>query len=130
MDSIQELVLAFFNMQGIRCKETEEQIWSAKIPEKDSSFFNCGETLRFTFDREKAELHRDVELVCEGSFLLRKIVERLSSMPKVSRLFVVHQSAVPESSGIKSIANKMHYKSSLAFNFKVSIDSDHKKDLL
>ena len=130
VNDIQQLVLAFFNMQGIKCKESEEAIWVAQIPEKEQSFFNSGDTLRFTFNREKAELYRDVELICEGSFLLRKILEKLGSTPKVSRIFVGKQPDVPENSVVKSIAEKMHYKTTVAFNFKVSIQGDQVKDKL
>lgn len=129
-NNIQQLVTAFFNMQGIKCKEAEENVWVAEIPEKEQSFFNCGDKLCFTFDREKAELHRDIEMVSEGSFLLRKIVERLGTTPKVSRLFAGHQSQIPEASGVTSIAGKMHYKASVAFNFKVSFESDSKEEKL
>lgn len=129
-NNIQQLVLSFFNMQGIKCQEAEEGIWVAEVPKKEAEFLNSNGTLRFTFDREKAELYRDVEMLCEGSFLLGKIIEKLASAPKVSRLFVAHQSEVPEASGVKSIAEKMHYKSSVAFNFRVSIDSDQKSEML
>ncbi len=129
-NNIQQLVLAFFNMQGIKCKEAEKDIWVAQIPEKEQSFFNCGDKLKFTFDKEKAELYRDVEMVGEGSFLFRKIIEKLGTTPKVSRIFVGKQPDIPESSGIKSIADKMHYKTSVAFNFKVSIICDQNKDML
>lgn len=129
-NNIQQLVTAFFNMQGIKCKEAEENVWVAEIPEKEQGFFNCGDKLCFTFDREKAELHRDIEMVSEGSFLLRKIVEKLGTTPKVSRLFVGHQSQIPKASGVKSIAEKMHYKTSVAFNFKVSLECDSKEEKL
>ena len=72
INEIQQLALSFFNMQGIKCKETENKVWEAEIPEKEQNYFNCGNTLRFTFDREKAELHRDVEMICDGSFLFRR----------------------------------------------------------
>ena len=129
-NDVQQLVLAYFNMQGIKCKEAEENVWVAQIPEKEQKFYNCGDTLRFTFNKEKAELYRDMELISEGSFLFRKIVDKLGSTPKVSRVFFGHQPKVPEESGIKSIAEKMHYKTSVAFNFKVSIDCDQKNDKL
>lgn len=129
-NDIQQLVFAFFNMEGVPCKEEDQGVWTADIPEKERSFFNCDSKIRFTFDREKAELHRDIEMICEGSFLLRKILERLSTLPKVSRLFAGNQPQTPEASGIKSIASKMHYKTSVAFNFKVTIDCDTKTEKL
>ena len=130
VNDIQQLVLTFFNMQGIKCKEAEENLWVAQIPEKEQSFFNTGDTLRFTFSKEKAELYRDVELICEGSFLFRKIIEKLGATPKVSRVFIGKQPDVPETSGLKPIAEKMHYKTSVAFNYKVSIVCDQVKDML
>lgn len=129
-NDIRQLVLAYFNMQGIKCKEAEENIWVAQIPEKEQSFFNCGNTLKFTFNKEKAELYRDVEMIGEGSFLFRKIIEKLGNTPKVSRIFIGKQPEIPESSGVKSIADKMHYRTSVAFNFKVSIICDQKQDKL
>lgn len=129
-NDIQQVVLSYFNMQGIKCKESEENIWIAQIPEKDQSFYNCGETLRFTFNREKAEIYRDIELISEGSFLFRKIIEKLGSTPKVSRVFFGQQPLIPEDSGVKPIAEKMHYKTTVAFNFKVTIDCDQKNDKL
>ncbi len=129
-NDIKQLVLAYFNMQGIKCNEAEDNIWIAKIPEKEQSFFNSGENLRFTFNREKAEINRDVELICEGSFLFRKIIEKLGATPKVSRIFIGKLPEVSEDSGVKSIAEKMHYKTTVAFNFKVSIDCDQRTDKL
>ena len=129
--NIQNLIFSFFNMQGIKYKETEEDVWTAEIPEKFQSAFNSGETLRITFNREKAELHRDIELICEGSFLLRKVIEKLGEMPKVSRLFAgKQQPEVPENSSVKSLATKMHYRTTVAFNFKVSIEVDQKDEML
>ena len=90
----------------------------------------CGDSLKFTFNKEKAELFRDVEMIGEGSFLFRKIIERLAATPKVSRIFFFLQPEVPEASGVKPIADKMHYKTSVAFNFKVSIVCDQKQDML
>ncbi len=129
-NNIQQLVLAYFNMQGIKCKETEENIWVAQIPEKEQSFFNCGSSLKFTFNKEKAELYRDVEMIGEGSFLFRKIIEKLGNTPKVSRIFVGKQPEIPEASGVKSIAEKMHYRTTVAFNFKVSLICDQKQEML
>ena len=129
-NNIQQLVLAYFNMQGIKCKETEENIWVAQIPEKEQSFFNCGSSLKFTCNKEKAELYRDVEMIGEGSFLFRKIIEKLGNTPKVSRIFVGKQPEIPEASGVKSIAEKMHYRTTVAFNFKVSLICDQKQELL
>ncbi len=129
-NEIQQLVLTFFNMQGIKCKESEDNIWTAQIPAKDQSFFNSGAILKFTFNREKAEMHRDVEIICDGSFLFRKIIEKLGSTPKVSRVFIGKQPEIPADSGVKSLAEKMHYQTSVAFNFKVSFNYDQKIEKL
>lgn len=129
-NNIQQLVTAFFNMQGVKCKEAEDNVWVAEIPEKDQNYYNCGGLLRFTFDKEKAELHRDIEMVSEGSFLLRKIIEKLEKTPKVSRLFVGNLPQLAGDSVVRSIAEKMHYKARVAFNFKVVLECDVKEEKL
>ena len=63
VNKIQELVFSFMDMVNINRSEIEAGIWMAKIPAAEQAFFNGFETLKFTFDREKAELHRDLELI-------------------------------------------------------------------
>ncbi|HEY9071430.1 MAG TPA: hypothetical protein VIV61_14320, partial [Candidatus Ozemobacteraceae bacterium] len=81
---IQALVFSFMDKVGITRTQSDAGVWSAYIPEAERAFFNGYEFLHFTFDRETAERRRELELICPGSFLLRKIVDRLVEIPKVS----------------------------------------------
>jgi hypothetical protein len=133
VNKIQELVFSFLDMVNIGRKELEAGVWIAKIPENEQAFFNGYETLRFTFERDKAELHRDLELICEGSFLLRKIIERLSAIPKASRLFALRAPEVPPSLNgpeLRVVSDKAYYRSKVIFNFKVQFECDQRREKL
>ncbi len=133
VNKIQELVFSFMDMVNINRSEVEAGIWMAKIPAAEQAFFNGFETLKFTFDREKAELHRDLELICEGSFLLRKIIERLAELPRVSRLFSLKAPAVPPqgpSHELRVVSDNIYYRPRVVFNFKVQFDCDQRREKL
>lgn len=132
---IQALVFSFMDKVGISRAQTEEGVWSAMIPESERPFFNGYEYLHFTFDRDIAERRRELELICSGSFLLRKIVDRLVEIPKVSRLFSSAAPELPASSGqpgdLRVISGcKAHYRQQVMFNFRVSVISDQRRELL
>ena len=132
-NKIQELVFSFLDLVSITPKEHAEGVWVAKIPEEEQAFFNGFETLKFTFEREKAELHRDLELICEGSFLLRRIIERLSAIPKASRLFSTKAPEVPPCANgpeLRVVSDKVYYRSKVVFNFKVQFECDQRREKL
>jgi len=135
-NKIQELVSSFMDKVGIQLVSEDEGVWRAKIPEAQRSFFNGYEDLQFTFDRETAEKHREIELICEGSYLLRKIIDRLVEIPKVSRLFGVSAPELPCTEPGKGgelrvlTPGKVHYRQQVAFNFKVCFKSDLRQEKL
>lgn len=133
VNKIQELVFSFLELVSISPKEHAEGVWVAKIPEAEQAFFNGFETLKFTFEREKAEMHRDLELICEGSFLLRKIIERLAAIPKASRLFSTKAPEVPPCANgpeLRVMSDKVYYRSKVIFNFKVQFECDQRREKL
>ncbi len=133
VNKIQELVFSFLDLVSITPKELEPGIWMAKIPESEQAFFNGFENLKFTFARDKAEMHRDLELICEGSFLLRKIIERLSAIPKASRLFAIQTPEVaPSANGpeLRVVSDKVYYRPKVVFNFKVQFECDQRREKL
>lgn len=133
VNKIKELVFSFMDMVGINRQESEPGIWVAKIPEAEQAFFNGFEVLRFTFDRNKAELHRDLELICEGSFLLRKIIEKLAELPRVSRLFSLNAPAVPPQGPaheLRLVSDNVYYRPRVVFNFKVQFECDQRREKL
>lgn len=132
-NKIKELVFSFMNMVGIKCHEIEKDVWAAKIPENEQLFFNSFETLKFTFCRELAEKHRDIELICDGSFLLRKIIERLAQIPKASRLFSLKEPEVPNTGekGLRVVnPDSVYYRQKVVFNFKVNFECDQRREKL
>jgi len=132
-NKIKELVFSFLDMVGINGREVATGIWSAKVPEHEQAFFNGFETLRFTFDRALAEQHRDLELICEGSFLLRKIIERLAEIPKASRLYSLSQPEVEPAGldgGLRVVSDKVYYRPRVVFNFKVQYECDQRREKL
>lgn len=132
-NKIKELVFSFMTMVGIDCVEKAENVWAAKIPEKEQNFFNGFEELKFTFSREMAEKYRDIELICDGSFLLRKIIERLSEVPKASRLFSNSLPEVPPSNeaGLRVVdSENIYYRQKVVFNFKVQFECDQRREKL
>ncbi len=133
VNKIKELVFSFMDMVGINRREIEPGIWMAKIPEAEQAFFNGFENLKFTFDRDKAELHRDLELICEGSFLLRKIIEKLAELPRVSRLFSLQAPAVPPQGSaheLRVVSDNVYYRPRVVFNFKVQFECDQRREKL
>lgn len=133
VNKIQELVFSFLDLVSISPKELEPGVWTAKIPEAEQAFFNGFENLRFTFARDKAEMHRDLELICEGSFLLRKIIERLSAIPKASRLFAIQTPEVAPSANaheLRVVSDKVYYRPKVVFNFKVQFECDQRREKL
>ena len=132
-NKIQELVFSFLDMVEIKRREIEPGIWMAKVPESEQAFFNGFENLKFTFDRDKAELHRDLELICEGSFLLRRIIQRLSEIPKASRLYSTNPPEVEPAGaegGLRVISDKIYYRPRVVFNFKVQYECDQRREKL
>lgn len=132
-NKIKELVFSFMDMVKIECDEVTEGVWEAKIPESEQVFFNGFEDLKFTFSRELAEKHRDLELICDGSFLLRKVIERLAEIPKASRLFSNRLPEVPPASeaGLRVVdSEKVYYRQKVVFNFKVQFECDQRKEKL
>ena len=128
-NKISELIFSFMKTASINCVEIEKGVWKANIPEKERPFFNGAETIPFTFNREIAEKHRDIELVSEGSFLLRKIVERVAKVPKVSRVFSTKAPEMPPKT-IGIVNGKAHYRAKVAFNFKITYDCEHREEKL
>ncbi|MDN5279793.1 MAG: hypothetical protein PWR01_3758 [Clostridiales bacterium] len=132
-NKIKDLVFSFMNMVGIECKEVAADVWAAHIPEKEQLFFNGFEDLKFTFSRELAEQHRDIELICDGSFLLRKIIERLGEIPKASRLFSNRDPEVPPAlkNGLRVVdSGNVYYRQKVVFNFKVLFECDQRREKL
>lgn len=130
-NKIQELVFSFLEMVGMKGREVEPGIWQATVPESEQAFFNGFEILRFTFDRALAEHHRDLELICEGSFLLRRIIERLSQIPKASRLYSINPPEVEPAGaegGLRVISDKIYYRPRVVFNFKVQYECDQRRE--
>ena len=133
-NKIKEIVFSFFDMMGIKIIEIESGIWSAAIPESEHHFFNGCEEVKFTFERENAEKHRDLELICEGSFLLRKIIERLARVPKVSRLFATAEPEMAPSTNSTELrvvdSERVYYRQKVIFNFKVQFECDQRQEKL
>jgi hypothetical protein len=133
VNKIQDLVFSFLDMVKIKRREIEPGIWMAKVSESEQAFFNGFENLKFTFDRDKAELHRDLELICEGSFLLRKIIERLSEIPKASRLYSTNPPEIAPTGaegGLRVMSDKIYYRPRVVFNFKVQYECDQRREKL
>ena len=128
-NNISSLVFMFLNSLSISYKEIDKGIWVANIPESERTFFNGAEKISFTFDRELAEKHRDIELICDGSFLLRKIVERVAQVPKVSKIYSINTPEMPPNT-IGIVTDKSYYRSKVAFNYKVSFEGERKDEKL
>lgn len=135
-NKIQELVLSFMDSINVKRVQQGESIWRATIPPGERAFFNGFEDYVFTFDRTLAEKHRELELICEGSYLLKKIIERLSSIPKVSRLFARCAPELPVGTPGKAgelrllTPGKVHYRQQVNFNFRVAFLCDRRQDRL
>ncbi len=131
---IKDLVFAFMDMVKIETKEVVPNVWWFKVPEKEQNFFNGFEELKFTFEREIAEQHRDTELICDGSFLLRKIIERLAEVPKASRMFATCKPEIPPVSDGGELrvvdTDNVYYRQKVIFNFKVQFECDQRKEML
>ncbi len=135
-NKVQELVTSFMHMVGIPVAQVGDGIWRAHIPAAERAFFNGFEELAFTFDRSVAEKHRDLELIAEGSYLLKKIVERLVGIPKVSRLFKRAPPELPPAepgrpTELRLITpGKAHYRQQVMFNFKVAFLAEDRRERL
>ncbi|RCK81577.1 MAG: hypothetical protein OZSIB_0711 [Candidatus Ozemobacter sibiricus] len=135
-NKIQELVTSFMQMVGITATHEGNGIWRARIPAAERAFFNGFEELSFTFDRAVAEKHRDLELIAEGSYLLKKIVERLVGIPKVSRLFKMGPPELPSTEASRPAElrlitpGKAYYRQQVVFNFKVAFLADDRRERL
>ncbi|MBF0543516.1 MAG: hypothetical protein HQM08_03740 [Candidatus Riflebacteria bacterium] len=134
-NKIQELVLCFMKSLEIKCENDGKGIWRAKIIPSERTFFNGFEEYVFTFEREVAEKHRELELICDGSYLLKKIIERLASIPKVSRLFALTPPEPPSDGGkvgelVLLAPGKCHYRQKINFHFKVSYVCNRRYDSL
>lgn len=128
-NKIRSIVFSFFDMAKIPYKEIRKGVWVANIPETEENFFGNVSLLEFTFQRELAEEHRNIELVCEGSFLLRKIIERMSVLPRVSRVFSKRIPETPPQS-LTVVTDSSYYRSKVVFNYKVTFHCEQNKDKL
>ncbi|OQB50714.1 MAG: hypothetical protein BWY02_00331 [bacterium ADurb.Bin157] len=128
-NKIRSIVFSFFDMAKIPYKEIRKGVWVANIPETEENFFGNVSLLEFTFQRDLAEEHRNVELVCEGSFLLRKIIERMSVLPRVSRVFSKRIPETPPQS-LTVVTDSSYYRSKVVFNYKVTFHCEQNKDKL
>lgn len=128
-NKIRSIVFSFFDMAKIPYKEIRKGVWVANIPETEKNFFGNVSLLEFTFQRDLAEEHRNVELVCEGSFLLRKIIERMSVLPRVSRVFSKRIPETPPQS-LTVVTDSSYYRSKVVFNYKVTFHCEQNKDKL
>lgn len=128
-NKIRSIVFSFLDMAKIPYKEIRKGVWAANIPETEINFFGNVSLLEFTFQRDLAEEHRNVELVCEGSFLLRKIIERMSVLPRVSRVFSKRIPETPPQS-LTVVTDSSYYRSKVVFNYKVTFHCEQNKDKL
>ena len=128
-NKIRSIVFSFLDMAKIPYKEIRKGVWVANIPETEKNFFGNVSLLEFTFQRDLAEEHRNVELVCEGSFLLRKIIERMSVLPRVSRVFSKRIPETPPQS-LTVVTDSSYYRSKVVFNYKVTFHCEQNKDKL
>ncbi|MFA6749712.1 MAG: hypothetical protein WCS82_07530 [Candidatus Riflebacteria bacterium] len=128
-NKIRSIVFSFLDMAKIPYKEIRKGVWAANIPETEMNFFGNVSLLEFTFQRELAEEHRNIELVCEGSFLLRKIIERMSVLPRVSRVFSKRIPETPPQS-LTVVTDSSYYRSKVVFNYKVTFHCEQNKDKL
>lgn len=128
-NKIRSIVFSFLDMAKIPYKEIRKGVWVANIPETEENFFGNVSLLEFTFQRELAEEHRNIELLCEGSFLLRKIIERMSVLPRVSRVFSKRIPETPPQS-LTVVTDSSYYRSKVVFNYKVTFHCEQNKDKL
>lgn len=128
-NKIRSIVFSFLDMAKIPYKEIRKGVWVANIPETEENFFGNVSLLEFTFQRDLAEEHRNVELVCEGSFLLRKIIDRMSVLPRVSRVFSKRIPETPPQS-LTVVTDSSYYRSKVVFNYKVTFHCEQNKDKL
>jgi hypothetical protein len=134
--NIQKLVLTFLDSIGVTKIQDEDGIWTLSIPPEERSFFNGFEEYALTFDRDQAEKHRELELICEGSYLLRRIIERVSSIPKVSRVYGNFDPELPASEPGKPSELRLltpgavFYRQKVQFSFRVGFQCDHRLDRL
>ncbi len=84
---IKNMVLGFMDSIKVSVTGGDDGIYRAQVPPNERVFFNEVEVYTFTFDRETAQKCREAEYLGDGSYFLRRILERLSAVPKVSRLF-------------------------------------------
>lgn len=128
-NKIRSIVFSFLDMAKIPYKEIRKGVWAANIPETEINFFGNVSVFEFTFQRELAEEHRNIELLCEGSFLLRKIIERMSVLPRVSRVFSKRIPETPPQS-LTVVTDSSYYRSKVVFNYKVTFHCEQNKDKL
>lgn len=131
---IKNLVLDFMHLIGINPVEIEPEIWKAHIPETEKYFFNGFEEINFTFNRNIAETHRNLEYIAEGTYLLKKILERLISIPKVSKIYKCTEPQ-PITTIYSTLPNHIapvttFYKQDIIFNFKVLFSAESKFEKL
>ena len=135
-NNIQKLVLTFLDSIGVAKRVDDGGIWYLTIPPEERGFFNGFDEYAFTFEREKAEKHRELELICEGSYLLRKIIERVSAIPKVSRLYGNFEPELPHTEPGKPgelrvlTPGTVYYRQKVQFSFRVGFQCDHRLDRL
>jgi hypothetical protein len=133
-NKIEHLVFSFMKLVGMEPKRDHNNLWRAEVPEAERAFFNGQTEFQFTFDREEAERHRELDYLCEGAFLLRKIVERLGAIPKVSRLYGTMPPELPPADpgkmrGLRVVTtDAAYYRQQVVFTFKVIINSDNRRE--
>lgn len=134
INKIHQLVFSFLDSIGAQRTQDVDGIWRVQIPPAERQFFNGNEKYNFVFDRQVAEKHRELDLVCEGSYILKKIIERLASIPKVSRLFGTSSPELPQQEPGKGGELRLltpgivHYRQKILFIFKVSFLCDQRFD--
>lgn len=134
--NIQAMVFSFLDSIRAERRPLDDGGWNVFIPEEERGFFNGYEEYSFTFDRELAEKHRELEFICEGSYILRKIIERVASIPKVSRLFGNFEPELPilepgKSADLRLLSpGKVFYRQKVQFFFKVTFLCDRREDRL
>lgn len=133
-NNVRDLVFAFMDMAGITYEPAEEDCWLVHIPEAERAFFNGFEEVTITFNRDLALKHRELELLGEGSYMLRKIIDRLEIIPRVSCLFAQTPPELPPADPKAGLtlrvlsSGKAYYRQKIQFNFKVSINCDIRQE--
>ncbi|NLM17244.1 MAG: hypothetical protein GX221_05960 [Candidatus Riflebacteria bacterium] len=120
VERVKKVFFNFLDTQKIPYKEENPEVWLAEPPKDKQSLLNGAEEFRFTFNKNIAELHRNIEYISENSYSFRKVVEKISSEPKAAK---VRLKTDGNAKGIK-------WTEDAVFNFKVSMVGGNVKDML